>query len=565
MAVITEEVAELEQEQGWEELFAEIKSISSDYNLSCQVAKSQANRHKNRYRDVSPFDHSRVKLLDGPSDYINSSLVDMKNAGRRYILSQGPLPATAGHFWQMVWEQNSKAVIMLNKIMEKGMVKCHQYWPVSRNNPMAYHDVGYVVSLIKETDMGNFMIREIELLRIQTEEKRVVYHFHYTAWPDFDVPQSPASFLDFLACIREYGVLESNSGPSVIHCSAGIGRSGTFVLVDTCLEFLGKGVPFSIRETLLEMRRYRMGLIQTPHQLRFSYFAIAECERILLFKQGTENNYSDLEVSSCESEDFDHLYSEEVPHSEKEDFNDNILNDEIINETVVSAKTAEEIVENEYHLSSDEANEDVEPGTTTDATSSGSEIETEAINVNKFDNEAAVTSGNDASNKDQARNEIHHHNENYCQTERHAPVVNDFTNIPNVNQTKQVAQNNANDAQSNADNATEVTGLTESIDKKKDTECNPSPPQQNIDTDHLETASSPLEETAPSHTQTESPNHFDFKEEGLRKRQISSIENKEALQAEKQMQISSWRPYIIRGVLAALSIGLLYLSSFFRT
>ena len=324
MAGITEEVAGIEQQQGWERLFFDIRK-NSQYELTCKAAKLQENRNRNRYRDVSPFDHSRVKLQHGPSDYINSNHVEVSEANRHYILSQGPLPGTSGHLWQMVWEQNSKAVIMLNKIIEKGMKKCDQYWPVDKNYPLAYCEDGFMVTLLSETDMHNFVIRELELLRIKDNETRVVYHFHYTAWPDFDVPQSPAAFLDFLACIRQYGVLENNYGPAVIHCSAGIGRSGTFILIDTCLELLQKGVPFEIRKVLLEMRKYRMGLIQTPHQLRFSYFAIAECERILLFKQSEENGYSDADgLSEAESEDYDQLCRNDNVTYDAEEDNDEI-------------------------------------------------------------------------------------------------------------------------------------------------------------------------------------------------------------------------------------------------
>ena len=332
MACITEEVAVIEQQQGWEHLFIDIKK-SSQYDLTCKAAKLQENRDRNRYRDVSPFDHSRVKLQDGPSDYINSSLVEVTDADRRYILSQGPLPGTSGHLWQMVWEQNSKAVIMLNKTIERGMSKCHQYWPIDKNYPVTYHQDGYIVTLVSETDMQNFVIREFELHRIKSRETRTVYHFHYTAWPDFDVPQSPAAFLNFLASIRQYGVLDNHWGPAVIHCSAGIGRSGTFILIDACLELLQKNVPFGVREVLLELRKFRMGLIQTPQQLRFSYFAIAECERILLFKQSEENGYSDTDAMSDDSEVYDQLYRDNNEIFDADKFDDDSCEEEFSEHT----------------------------------------------------------------------------------------------------------------------------------------------------------------------------------------------------------------------------------------
>nr|CAB3265280.1 tyrosine-protein phosphatase non-receptor type 2-like [Phallusia mammillata] len=296
-------VAEIEQQHhGWERLFHEIKLTAANYELPCKVAKLQVNRLRNRYRDVSPYDHSRVKLLDGPSDYINSSLVEVETAGRQYILSQGPLPSTAGHLWQMVWEQNSKAVIMLNKVIEKGARKCHQYWPLEMEMPMTFAEDGYEIELISEDNMANFIVRTLKLSRLDSsEEDRIIYQFHYIAWPDFGVPESPNAFLEFLTCVRSKKVLENDVGPPVIHCSAGIGRSGTFALVDTCLVFLEKNIPFDIKDTLLEMRKYRMGLIQTAQQLRFSYLAIAECARRLM--DDKDGHFTSSSVSDSESDD----------------------------------------------------------------------------------------------------------------------------------------------------------------------------------------------------------------------------------------------------------------------
>ena len=302
MRSISEVVAILEEERGWERLFREIKILAAQYDYTYKVAQMKENRDKNRYRDVSPFDHSRVKLVNGTSDYINSSLVEMEKANRKYILTQGPLPNTSGEFWQMVWEQNSKAVIMLNKVIEKGNIKCNQYWPLELSKPKVYSDEGFKVTVLKETDKRNFLIRELELCNIYSNDKRTVIQFHYVAWPDFGVPESPTTFLNFLDCVRSYQVLENIHGPAVIHCSAGIGRSGTFALVDTCFVYLEKNIEFDIRQTLLEMRKFRMGLIQTAQQLRFSCLAIEECERKLQDKMSEKNNAEESESDDNDSE-----------------------------------------------------------------------------------------------------------------------------------------------------------------------------------------------------------------------------------------------------------------------
>ncbi|XP_056900193.1 tyrosine-protein phosphatase non-receptor type 2a isoform X3 [Takifugu flavidus] len=277
------EFEEIDSSGKWQNLYNEIRNQASEYPY--RVAKLPLNRNLNRYRDVSPYDHSRVKLENSENDYINASLVAVEEAQRAYILSQGPLRNTCGHFWLMIWEQCSKAVIMLNRVIEKGSEKCAQYWPTSEELQMSFTDTGFVVRLLSEEDRSYYTIRVLQLQNTATSETRKIFHFHYTTWPDFGVPESPASFLKFLFKVRESGSLGPDHGPSVVHCSAGIGRSGTFALVDTCLVLMSRRKnPSSvdIQKVLLDMREFRMGLIQTPDQLRFSYMAVIEGARLIL-------------------------------------------------------------------------------------------------------------------------------------------------------------------------------------------------------------------------------------------------------------------------------------------
>ncbi|XP_048385144.1 tyrosine-protein phosphatase non-receptor type 2-like isoform X3 [Stegostoma tigrinum] len=272
-----EKFAEIDAQSHWSQSYLEIRNESQDFPY--KVAKYPENRVRNRYRDVSPFDHSRVKLQKADNDYINASLIVMEEAQRNYILTQGPLPNSCGHFWQMVWEQKSRAVVMLNRVIEKGSVKCEKYWPSKEDEVMSFEDTQFSLKLLSEDVKSYYTVRRLQLQRTSTGETREILHFHYTTWPDFGVPESPASFLNFLLKVRESGSLSSDCGPAVVHCSAGIGRSGTFALVDTCLVLMEKRKDPStvdIREVLLEMRKYRMGLIQTPDQLRFSYMAVIE-------------------------------------------------------------------------------------------------------------------------------------------------------------------------------------------------------------------------------------------------------------------------------------------------
>lgn len=302
-------IKELDMTMGWDRHFREIKLTAAAYDLSYSAAKLPDNKPRNRYRDVSPFDHNRVKLLTRENDYINASLIDMPKADRKYILTQGPLNQTSGHFWQMVWEQKSAAVVMLNKIIEKGTLKCSQYYPLG-NEPLQFAESGFTITNKNQQVYSNFTVRYLDLRNDTTDETREITQFHYTAWPDFGVPESPAAFLNFLNCVRDRNVLESTVGPAVIHCSAGIGRSGTFVLVDLCLIFIEKDIDFEVKDTLLNLRRQRMGLIQTVDQLRFSYCAIAEGARGMtdetpsdnISDEDTQDSASDSECSSDDNQ-----------------------------------------------------------------------------------------------------------------------------------------------------------------------------------------------------------------------------------------------------------------------
>ncbi|KAL8583348.1 hypothetical protein ACOMHN_057634 [Nucella lapillus] len=300
LSQIEQEFQEYDEGSQWTDIYKRVKNESSlttmDESYSVFHARTPHNRQKNRYRDVSPYDHSRVVLQkEDNSDYINASFVEVEDAGRKYILTQGPLEHTCGDFWLMIWQQKSKAVVMLNRVIEKGTVKCAQYWPLGPSEgeeDMIFEDVGLRVTVKGDQDSNNFITRWLELEDMATGEKREVIHFHYTTWPDFGVPTSPMAFLNFLKVVREEGALERDVGPAVIHCSAGIGRSGTFCLVDSCLVLIEKQKTLNcinIRQMLLSMRTYRMGLIQTPDQLRFSYLAIIHGGRILLGQDANSN------------------------------------------------------------------------------------------------------------------------------------------------------------------------------------------------------------------------------------------------------------------------------------
>jgi len=291
----------------WSLLFRQICNESRNHDFTAVEALKAENKQLNRYRDVYPYDHSRVPLVNvSTTDYINASLVVADSVSRSYILTQGPLPGTVSHFWSMVWEQQSKAIIMLNRVMENGTLKCEQYWPGLQGDLVKYDVAGLTVENMVTQPGDHYNVSTLRISHLESGQTRDVSHFHYTTWPDFGVPTCPDTFLQFLGAVRKSGSLASSVGPAIIHCSAGIGRSGTFVLVDTCLlEAETKGTQaVNVKARLLDMRTYRMGLIQTGDQLKFSYISIMEGARQLgLVDSVPQYETPVVEASDSESEE----------------------------------------------------------------------------------------------------------------------------------------------------------------------------------------------------------------------------------------------------------------------
>lgn len=149
-------------------------------NLStCSEAAKPQNKILNRYRDVSPYDHSRIVLKRGSTDYINANLIEVEKANRRYILTQGPLCNTLSHFWLMVWEQNTGAIVMLNKLVEKKQDKCYQYWPskIGPEYAMQLTDVGLSVEYMEQQDHSYYLTRVLRLTDIDNGEFLISHTF----------------------------------------------------------------------------------------------------------------------------------------------------------------------------------------------------------------------------------------------------------------------------------------------------------------------------------------------------------------------------------------------------
>uniref|UniRef100_A0A7E4UW84 PDZ domain-containing protein n=1 Tax=Panagrellus redivivus TaxID=6233 RepID=A0A7E4UW84_PANRE len=238
-------------------------------------SRASMNISKNRYRDVVPYDSTRVRLERAPSgDYINANHVNMEipSSGivNRYIATQGPLAHTTSDFWFMVWEQGCTTIVMLTTLVEKGRIKCHQYWP-SRKETL---ECGYlVITNVSERLEAHCQYRELAIRNKNTREERRVTQMQYTAWPDHGVPDNPKHFIDFVGEVRR--ARNGSLDPIIVHCSAGIGRTGVLILMETASCLIEANEPVYPLDIVRTMRDQRAMLIQTSDQYTFV------CESIL--------------------------------------------------------------------------------------------------------------------------------------------------------------------------------------------------------------------------------------------------------------------------------------------
>jgi len=260
------------------EEYEEFKHVGRDQ--PCTAADLPCNRPKNRFTNILPYDHSRVKLQptddEEGTDYINGNFVPGFNSKREFIVTQGPLHSTRDDFWRMCWETNSRAIVMLTRCIEKGREKCDHYWPFD-TEPVYYGDIQ--VTILNESHMADWNINEFRMMRGDTV--RTIRHFHFTTWPDFGVPDPPQTLVRFVRAFRDR--VSPEQRPIVVHCSAGVGRSGTFIALDRILQRIRKFDVVDIFGIVYEMRKERVWMVQTEQQ----YICIHQC--LLVVLEGKEH------------------------------------------------------------------------------------------------------------------------------------------------------------------------------------------------------------------------------------------------------------------------------------
>ncbi|XP_058241157.1 receptor-type tyrosine-protein phosphatase delta-like isoform X20 [Hemibagrus wyckioides] len=252
----------------------EYESIDPGQQFTWEHSNLEVNKAKNRYANVIAYDHSRVLLssIDGipGSDYINANYIDGYRKQNAYIATQGSLPETFGDFWRMIWEQRSANIVMMTKLEERSRVKCDQYWPNRGSETYGLIQV----TLLDTVELATYCVRTFALYKSGCSEKREVRQFQFTAWPDHGVPEHPTPFLAFLRRVKACN--PPDAGPMVVHCSAGVGRTGCFIVIDAMLERIKHEKTVDIYGHVTLMRAQRNYMVQTEDQYVFIHDALLE-------------------------------------------------------------------------------------------------------------------------------------------------------------------------------------------------------------------------------------------------------------------------------------------------
>uniref|UniRef100_H2SW26 protein-tyrosine-phosphatase n=1 Tax=Takifugu rubripes TaxID=31033 RepID=H2SW26_TAKRU len=271
--------------QGFWEEFEVLQQQECKLLYPRKEGQKPENKSKNRYKNILPFDTTRVEIMETDSDlpgsdYINANYIRVKgrhvNEGKVFIATQGCLQNTVIDFWKMVYQENTHVIVMTTKEVERGRNKCVRYWPDLHGTK----EFGKVlVRNVDERPAQDYILRKLEVTRLDREPLRYIWHYQYLSWPDHGVPNDPGGVLWFLEEVNRTQSTIPDTGPIIVHCSAGIGRTGTIIVIDILIDVInrqGLDCDIDIPKTIQRVREQRSGMVQTEAQYKFIYMAVQQ-------------------------------------------------------------------------------------------------------------------------------------------------------------------------------------------------------------------------------------------------------------------------------------------------
>lgn len=253
-----------DSDYGFQQEFELLPDRFSD--RTTRASDARENVYKNRYPDIKSYDQTRVKLSQidsiAGSDYINGNFVLGYKERKKFICAQGPMDTTVNEFWRMIWEQHLELILMLTNLEEYSKTKCAKYWPDKSEGDKIFGDV--TVTHVQETRYSDYIVRELKITKTGTgreHEERKITQYHYLVWKDFMAPEHPHGIIKFIKRMNEAYSIEK--GCILVHCSAGVGRTGTLVALDCLLQQLKEEGQAAIFNTICDLRHQRNFLVQS--------------------------------------------------------------------------------------------------------------------------------------------------------------------------------------------------------------------------------------------------------------------------------------------------------------